>query len=390
MALFVYITEQCREDAKRHSYNEALANIKEKLEVAQNIALFDAFPPPYLVRKKFGDTQGRLIAARRDVTVGKIDHTVIILLAILIRGDRSYAGDKGFGHDPEGYGKKQFHPIIEEVEPKLVSYIIERTKVDPPPEKPELSEDENLYLDGAVSGSDSADDVFICETREWIESIENLTIREIANIGKILESLYEKIYDNDNGSLESKGTRDLPGGGFIHYEWVSQIRQITLISLNGNNEEATSNDISHTIFRTYPAYMTLDEGIFIELEKETYGNLALSDEEQRVLRPNGRAPKFPMFINGRAGSGKSTILQYLFAEYYARYSVCGCPFANPPAYFACNEELIRKAREFVSGILRTNRSYSGNNAIEKAVDLSEFQNSFKVFRTHLLSLLKRE
>ncbi|MBP5660707.1 MAG: hypothetical protein J6X08_05180 [Lachnospiraceae bacterium] len=124
MALFVYITEQCKKDAEKHSFTEALINVKEKLETTQEIDMFDAYPPPYLVRKKFGDAQGRLIAARQELNVDGIDYTVIILLAVLIRSDINYAGDKGFGNDPVSYGNEHFKPILEKLD--LESFVRER------------------------------------------------------------------------------------------------------------------------------------------------------------------------------------------------------------------------------------------------------------------------
>ena len=48
---------------------------------------------------------------------------------------------------------------------------------------------------------------------------------------------------------------------------------------------------------------------------------SLSDEEKKILHSVLRqvsqdsSLRFPLFINGRPGSGKSTILQYIFAQY---------------------------------------------------------------------------
>lgn len=51
--------------------------------------------------------------------------------------------------------------------------------------------------------------------------------------------------------------------------------------------------------------------------KESKSNLVLTEEQVQVVATN--APNYPLFISGRAGSGKSTVLQYLFAEVVLRY-----------------------------------------------------------------------
>lgn len=53
------------------------------------------------------------------------------------------------------------------------------------------------------------------------------------------------------------------------------------------------------------------------MEKESKSNLVLTEEQVQVVASN--EPNYPLFISGRAGSGKSTVLQYLFAEVLLRY-----------------------------------------------------------------------
>src|SRR5574341_994422 len=118
MALFVYITEECRENARRHALSDELDRFKERGEATQSTSQFDPFPPPYLVKKKLGGRQGRLIADLR--THG--DHAVVVFLAILIRGDRAY--ENHFQVDPIGYGKQHFNHLVSS--DQLASYIGER------------------------------------------------------------------------------------------------------------------------------------------------------------------------------------------------------------------------------------------------------------------------
>ena len=57
MALFVYVTDQCRDDANVHSIKAEIQLFKERVERTQSTSLFDPFPPPYLVKKKIGGKQ---------------------------------------------------------------------------------------------------------------------------------------------------------------------------------------------------------------------------------------------------------------------------------------------------------------------------------------------
>lgn len=387
MALFVYVSEQCSKDAKRHGYSTSLDSIVKKLEKEQNLALFDAFPPPYLVRKQFGDKQGRLIAARKDIHVGDEDHVVVILLAILIRGSNDYDSRKsGFGHAPVEYGNSHFVPMLEQIVPTLPDFIHDRTASNPPPEKPKLSVQEKVFLSQSVSSGLTRQDILVGETKDWVDSVEQWDNRLLGSISRSIAAL---CVDDLQPGLGRRPLVDNPGLA-ISFHWDPEKQRLTLRKLL-SAEDADNLPEQTRVFRSYPAWMALEDGLLRDIEKDTYGNMALSDEENDVLYPKDGNRRFPLFINGRAGSGKSTILQYLFAEFFARYAVSERPFNNPPAYFACNEELIRKAQECVTSVLDTNPAYENTVAIREALrDISGFRRSFRVFREHLLSLLKTE
>ena len=106
MSLFVYTTDSCRADAQRHSLAPELDRFVQRVSEAQSLSLFDPFPQDYHVKKKFGGRQARLIAKQLEVE----SHNVIVLLAIIIRGDRSY---DEFYDDPAKYGDAHFSDLID-------------------------------------------------------------------------------------------------------------------------------------------------------------------------------------------------------------------------------------------------------------------------------------
>lgn len=102
----------------------------------------------------------------------------------------------------------------------------------------------------------------------------------------------------------------------------------------------------------YPDWILYGE--FAEWERlmiDEEANLALSDEEVTVLNDT----KYPYFINGLAGSGKSTILYYLFAHAYSYKSVRPMDLI----FLSYSRSLIHKAQLVIKALLKTNPSYHG-------------------------------
>ena len=105
MAIYVFVTENCRENAITHGLQQELERFVARVEKAQSLELFANFPPPYLVKRRFGSDQGRLIVEQKRIP-GAEEHTIVCLLAILMRGSQDY--DQGFGRNPVDFGRQHF------------------------------------------------------------------------------------------------------------------------------------------------------------------------------------------------------------------------------------------------------------------------------------------
>ena len=71
--------------------------------------------------------------------------------------------------------------------------------------------------------------------------------------------------------------------------------------------------------------------------------------------------QFPLFLTGRAGSGKSTMLQYLFAEIVLRYlnTIKQCDDGlRLPVYLSYSSNLITDARSLCKTLFEKNNVYS--------------------------------
>ncbi|MGE0884279.1 MAG: hypothetical protein AB7P14_12100 [Blastocatellales bacterium] len=395
MALFVFVTENCKDDANTHGLLDEVERFKERVESTQSTSLFDPFPPPYLVKKKLGGQQGRLIAARR--TVG--EHAVVILLAILIRGDRAY--EDQFAKDPVGYGQRHFKDLVSEED--LSNFIAERTYTTPPPDKPEPSDPEYEMLYNAFAhhnGSAGADEL-VCESKEWVEKVTQ---------DRISNQLVRFCRPCRDALSEEPGLHFLPvadkrGWGIWALRSKGRLFLITPAteetatqakSLADAYNERLKNKDATTVLqasrRAYPAIILADEDLWIELEKEPLANMALSPEESEVLESARNSDgAFPLFINGRAGSGKSTILQYLFADLLFHYlsKPEEARVIAPPVYLTANGELLRVARGFVEKLLRSEATFSQlaeKIQVENNRDLMD--EAFREFQPHLLSLVE--
>ncbi|NLG01396.1 MAG: hypothetical protein GX565_14770 [Lentisphaerae bacterium] len=392
MALFVYITNDCREEAKKHSVSDVLTTFAERVEKSQNTTYFDPFPPPYLVKKKFGIYQGRLIASEHFVQSGGEEHTVIVFLAILIRGSKDY--ENGFADDAVSYGNTHFTKRFSV--PELAAYVTERMRKNPPAAKQDLSDSEAAYLcSSAVYRSLSNEDL-VCESRTWVEKVCQDPYK--GSLPRIFDAISKLL---TKSSAEREHTVSVPNkqNWKIHACHFPEFKLWLLLDITRDAETPISSNIDggaevresvlRATFRTYPQYILADEDMWMQLECDSLGNFALSAEETQILESTCQENPFPLFINGRAGSGKSTILQYVFTDYLFRY-LSYADIGHPPVYFTSNGELLLQARKLVKSLLRCNTCFSESS--EHRDDLYDdakldalFDQSFMEFRKFLLS-----
>lgn len=164
MALFVFITENCKKDAREHGLVEEIERFRDRVETSQSTSLFDPFPPPYLVKKKLGARQNRLIAQSHSMG----GHGVVLFLAVMIRGHRAYEDE--FAVDPVAYGRQHFAHLATPED--LAAFVADRTRTILDTAKPDPSDEEYALLYSAFSHhSNSWHDGLVCETKEWVEQV---------------------------------------------------------------------------------------------------------------------------------------------------------------------------------------------------------------------------
>ncbi len=152
------------------------------------------------------------------------------------------------------------------------------------------------------------------------------------------------------------------------------------------------SDIARYARRSYPDFIVYYPEHWQTMQLEPNTNLALSGEEEELLH----SMNFPAFINGRAGSGKSTMLHYAFAYYCDLYlgevsnstSTEGF-FQAKPLFLTYSERLTEKARDTVERILKSYARYIGTSE-QRIAKLDLLKECFQPFQSFLLSCLPLE
>lgn len=400
MAWYVYVTDQCKEAAKKHSVTQRVKQFQQEVEQLQatSLARFCQFPTPYLVKKKFAVYEGRLIASRKDLLVDGEEHTVIIFLDYMTRGDDAYEGKSGFGHDPEGYGRKHYNggDFPEDI---LNDYIRTRTEKEPVQEMPRPSNEELGFLYAPLQREDFGGRM-IYESIEWASAINREeyrgSLRSISE--KIGSSDQKRVFVYNNCEILQYTFDDLDIRFLAGIGTPSKLDELQMEFdqyFNDKSSVKLLNAIAQRSRHAYPELLLADYALWENIETNNTGNMALSPEEGTLLddiRKKGDGA-YPLFINGRAGSGKSTILQYLFTDYldfYLRENLSRADI-NPPLYLTCNDRLLEKAKESVQQFLLCSSTQTSDKPYTKAGLNSnpEFVNAFQPFYVYLKKLIPK-
>lgn len=140
-------------------------------------------------------------------------------------------------------------------------------------------------------------------------------------------------------------------------------------------------EVSRNAFRAYPKWI-LNFDLWSALQRhEGMNNLSLLPEQIDFLR----GFRFPSYIKGQAGSGKSTMLYYLFANTYLYQKDESLP--GKIIFLTENEELLEKTQSAVIGLLSDNPEF--NLDLDVATH-HQIRSCFLSFKEFLLRYLPKE
>lgn len=194
---------------------------------------------------------------------------------------------------------------------------------------------------------------------------ENLYVYQTPKIGILYSHLENSIliYGGANLSIQKE-------------YWESLIAQNLHIP-------GTIQDMQHLSVRAYPSFVLKPENYEkwknIQLSREN-SNLSLLSEQIEFLQ-NFR---FPSYINGQAGSGKSTMLYYLFANAHF-YKKMG-QIDGKLLFLTENHELLNISKTEIKSLLLDNPEFETDGLS----DFEGFDECFYSFKDFLLSIIPDE
>ncbi len=137
-------------------------------------------------------------------------------------------------------------------------------------------------------------------------------------------------------------------------------------------------DIRRKAFRSYPKWTIGEDNLWFAIQKsKEMSNLSLTRDQIDFFRTF----KSPYYINGQAGSGKSTMLYYLFANAY--YYKCHDEIDGNLIFLTENKGLLKQAKNSVFDLLSNNPEFDGLDAEQKEKN----KNDFHTLKELLISLL---
>ena len=402
MALFVYVTKQCQQDATKHQLKSELQELVARIEQQQALWSLDAFLHPFWVKKRLGNRHTRLICRIESHTVGGEVHDVLVMMSIMQRGSREYE-DLFVNIAQKGEALYQRTVVREDI----LSHLSLRLTAQDVPHKPSLSIDETGLLYGVRNQHQHTEHQFqqemVYDSWTWVEhSPTHLDQQDLQQIALQLRQIIDHQAD--------EGVHEL--GVFGHYRarlWhsghrrfayltlesvdtqvIPHDRQVSIDELDGlaqqDDLEALQHKLCQGARRAYPFITLADEQAWLHIQADQTANLALSPEEAAILATTQQQDRpFPLFINGRAGSGKSTVLQYLFADYLHHQMTT--PNLVPLAYFSCNRSLVDRAAKTMINVLQHSCRYQQHLSEHLSAQVAA---SCYEFRQYLMSLLSSE
>ena len=399
--MLFYPTKECQNDMRRLGVASKIDDWAKRAEKDQNFYRMELVQLPFWKRRV--DRKNRLAIAKRD-----LDEYIV------------YCGLRVFPHDKEYdqfLRKPESFPIPSDSD--IRSFLEEKSKNDLINPRCPLNDTEEIFLlrTNRTKSSGPQDDL-VLESRDWVEGIEQRIRKE--NRGLYAQLLGELV-DHDDKSTEFtvfKSPRT-PGIG-IFYRYFSSEKILFLGSPLRPNDSETSyrfrydeilkgkieglEDLKETLLRNseraYPSLILADTELWLETQETRDANLALSPEEGDILgaviNSDRETASFPLFINGRPGSGKSTVLIYLFAEYLSCYlGLCAqseSGLSTPPLFLTYNERLLQEVRQTVERILRCDieRGPDDPALLENPRIKKQIEGAFGAFRDFLHCLLPEE
>jgi hypothetical protein len=416
--MYIYITQQCQDNAEKYYIQPKITELYDHSEV---LDLFDPIYPYW--KRRIG--KYRLLAKIEEVDNEKI----LCLLNILERKSQEYEEftDK---NKRQKFGKDKLEPLLNDDEIKEWLNEQKESGCQQHNQREPLPGDLFVWLERPNWMKDSQD-LVIYESGQWLKKCGQESIKDRREAFKniILDIISQndvegkrtsysgiKLHSNTEGlsilfsRIETIATKDTSSrkilfllAPFLEKPSDDLIREVVEAiklpdfgeNVNNLSAQLSMDELARLARRSYPAYLLLDFESWLAIEKDDESNLALSVEEEQILESISTLdkPSLPMFINGRAGSGKSTMLFHLFADYCDRHWN-SCQEGNynfyekpHPLFLTYSESLLKAAKDSVQSLLKSHHKFLLHRG-KKEEEIPDVEPFFQPFQKFLLNFLQ--
>ncbi|KPL89101.1 helicase domain-containing protein [Ardenticatena maritima] len=429
--MLVYVTDHLKEQLADKQFKEAQSGVQKLQSRLESIT--DVYEIAPSVMERLHPVYKYRIGKIR--VIGKLIYEneipVMILVHLFKRGDAKYQNFLNMNAKERLDFIDPYLPAPEVIQKFIEENLAEVPQVE---ERPPLPSEFAHWLNPFQR---SRQDVIIFESRNWVQKMEMNRYRatihryfDILNKAIISQKYDFPVIDFISGVREEHRVvylanflLDLPNypseeifflidasegrDEELEHHLKQGLREGTgpYAWLNGISDGIVSTELQFDLLaqqsgRAYYAYFLLDEPLWKEIEgvKTTqssnsgvdHRNPALSAEEVRILSHalhGGDQYVLPLFINGRAGSGKSTMLHYLFANYVFRKLQDELP--GKVLFLTYTEQLRKESQKTVREFLQIGNEFAIKDLPEREFERI-MQTSFWKFDDFVREMLSQE
>ena len=352
--MWVYETDEFKQAIIRHNLGPRILECNESIESCQTRSdvgqrLIPRWPW-YLYKKE----NYRLIGGIEVVG----DRDIFVWYRVLKRGDSEYTPFKNLTSDAIRRGLSVA---------KLEEWVFEQDNLERERNLPESLPDEYYLwfqpIRAIAAGLLDPHSDSILESPEWVKTIREIGQRDINAFSRAIAKLANLPFDerhiNDIVEISDSDAVSILATRLDARTWYL-LRPVhsSLKKAVGRPEIPSLDWALRSASRAYPSWLLADPQLWIAIQQDEAANLALSVEETKLLASvAGEASNqhsLPLFINGQAGSGKSTMLAYIFAGFCKHKidnMIDGEPLGGSPLFVTYSDKLIVNARKATSKIL---------------------------------------
>ena len=392
---FVFTTPRYKEEEKKYGVEHVIRNFKEEISqeaYKPNIRLdFPNFPGNYS-RPKNHIGNFRIILTSKEYNVG--EGTLIriyVALRVLKKGDNEcYKFEKSLTPVVERDTITGLYNINWDQYLQYALEELDKQNVVIKEIKPNLNACEYNFISKPLSITHNLFENIVYETKDWVDEISRkddaeFPFEEFTEAAKNISDYMYLTEEEGWGEVQTKNNVII-----IYHKGANWVLCKLLPKGSDEKDNYKSKEPPIDFRRGYPFEYLERPDQWRLMEQDAKSNLVLSRDQIDVVAKDHQ--EYPMFITGRAGSGKSTMLQYLFAEMILRYLVCKPKddeeeYLLPPVYLSYSKTLIADAEKLAVSLLDKNDSYHKvmeSYGLEYRKDISPIKNNFFAVFSDLL------